>query len=145
MKLIVYRAWSNDNETLGVLSIDGVEQCFILEDQYQDKKIAGETRIPSGTYKIGLREEGKLNVKYKKRFPDTHKGMLHIENIPNFKYVYIHIGNTDDDTLGCLLTGRQAEIKKGEVTILNSTAAYKELYEKVIDKALSNELFIQII
>jgi hypothetical protein len=145
MKLILYRAWNNDNETLGILSLNNTEECFILEDQYQDEKVSGETRIPSGTYKISLRKEGRLNAKYAEKFPSFHQGMLHLENIPDFKYVYIHIGNDDDDTLGCLLTGRLAEIKGGKVTLVNSTDAYKELYNKVVNYAKDNSLFIQII
>jgi len=38
--------------------VDGQFVCFGLEDEYREDKVAGETRIPSGTYQVALRKEG---------------------------------------------------------------------------------------
>ena len=141
MKLKLYRMWANDSETLGVMSIEDIEECFILEDQYQEIKVDGETRIPQGTYKIELRTSGTMNEKYLERF-DFHKGMLWLQGVPGFTFVYIHIGNSDDDTLGCLLTGRKAKVKDGKVTLEQSTEAYTSFYKKVIPHI--DNLYIQI-
>ena len=35
--------------------------------------------------------------------------MLHITNVPNFEYILIHCGNTDEHTSGCLLVGDSQE------------------------------------
>jgi len=143
MKLRLVRIYANDDETLGILSINNKEECFVLEDQYQLDKIYGETRIPTGTYKIKLRTTGRMHSKYSIRFPSFHKGMLEIQDVPNFKYIYIHIGNDDNDTLGCLLLGVKSVINNGKIKIENSTDAYVRFYQKVI-KHIDN-LTIQIV
>lgn len=145
MKLQLYRMWANDNETLGMMSIENIEECFILEDQYQLKKVRGKTRIPAGTYKISLRTEGRLHEKYKKLFPSFHIGMLELQNVKNFKYILIHIGLDDEDTEGCLLTASGSQVNTGKIKLTRgtSTRAYKKLYKKVIPYI--DNLYIQII
>ena len=133
MKLVNYRYSSQSRTTLGALHIDGKFECHSLEDRHRDVKVMGETRIPSGTYKIGLRTVGGHHIKYSNKFPDIHQGMLHVLDVPNFKYILIHIGNGEKDTMGCLLVGQEAnnnKLYKGQIT--NSTTAYFELYKKVI-------------
>ena len=103
MKIDVDRFISDEDTTISRVMVDGQFICFGLEDEYREEKVVGETRIPAGTYKITLRTEGGFNQRYKKRFPDIHKGMLHIRNVPNFEYILIHCGNTDEHTKGCLL------------------------------------------
>ena len=141
MKLKLYRMWANDEETLGMMSIENIEECFILEDQYQEKKVKGETRISQGTYKIILRTYGKTHEKYKKLFP-FHKGVLELENVPNFTDILIHKGLDDSHTKGCLLTGRKAKVKDGEIVLESSTDAYISFYKKVMPYI--DNLYIQI-
>ena len=106
---------------------------YTLEDEQRDKKIYGETRIPNGTYKLQLRKEGGYHQKYSKRFPDIHIGMLHVTNVPNFDYILIHCGNTDEHTAGCLLVGDSQE--NNQITkdgfIGKSTQAYKRIYPRI--------------
>ena len=78
---------------------------YTLEDEYREQKEFGETRIPDGKYQLGLRTVGGYNQKYSKRFTDIHVGMLHVLDVPNFEYILIHCGNTDEHTSGCLLVG----------------------------------------
>jgi len=106
--------------------------CFTLEDEYRDIKKYGETRIPAGTYKIQLRKEGKFHKRYKTRFSDIHNGMLWITDVPNFEYILIHPGNTDEHTDGCLLVGDQVQqnvTKKGYLS--NSAEAYRRVYRRI--------------
>jgi hypothetical protein len=70
--------------------------------------VAGETRIPAGRYKLGLRREGGFHTRYAKLFSGIHRGMLHLLNVPNFEYILIHCGNTDKDSAGCILLGDNA-------------------------------------
>ncbi|KKL14000.1 hypothetical protein LCGC14_2520110 [marine sediment metagenome] len=72
--------------------------CYTLEDEFREIKVSGETRIPSDTYELKLRTEGGLNERYKARFPDIHEGMIWLQNVPNFSWIYLHCGNYDDDT-----------------------------------------------
>ena len=62
-----------------------------------------------------------------------HIGMLHIINVLNFEYILIHIGNTDEDTAGCLLVGNSQEsnLVKKNGFVGNSTNAYKAIYPEI--------------
>ena len=143
MELKVYRYSSQSQTTLGALHINDKFQCYTLEDHHQDIKIKGETRIPAGTYNIGLRTVGGFDARYKAKF-SFHKGMLQVLNVPGFEYILIHIGNDEDDTAGCLLVGNTANnnrLNKGFIG--DSTNAYKSLYPKVL-KALESGLDVTI-
>ena len=134
MQLSVLRYSENGESTLGLLFIDGKFECYTLEDEHQDIKIKAETRIPAATYKIELRTEGGHHQRYSKKFPDFHKGMLHVQDVPNFKWILIHIGNDDDDTAGCLLVGDSSINNLTQPGRINSsTIAYERMYKKVIE------------
>jgi len=143
MEIKVTRFTSNDNTTLSLVSIDGKFQCFGLEDEYRETKKAAETRIPMGLYKVRLKPTGGLHRKYKERF-DFHEGMLHVQDVPGFTDVLIHIGNTDQDTAGCLLVGRGATTN-GIIMISSSKLAYIEFYQKVIADAANGTLKIKYV
>lgn len=139
MHLYLKRFSHGSESTLGLLLVNGVFECFTLEDENRNEKVFGETRIPNGNYELELRKEGGFHTRYARRFPDLHKGMIHLKDVPNFEYVLIHIGNDDSDTAGCILVGDSTKSNvpaKGFVG--NSTNAYKRLYKKV-----SNELVNQ--
>lgn len=131
VKLLVKRTKSNANETLGQLYIDGIPECDTLEDEYREVKVKGETRIPAGVYPLKLREFGGFTEKYKRRFPKFHGGMIEVCNVPGFTGILIHCGNTDEDTMGCLLLG-QAALGSGEYRLTNSALTYEAFYRKVI-------------
>ena len=108
---------------------------YTLEDEQRDKKVYGETRIPNGTYTLGLRKVGGYNEKYSKRFSDIHIGMLHVLDVPGFEYILIHCGNTDEHTAGCLLVGDSQENNKITKNgfIGKSTQAYKRIYPRIAE------------
>ena len=132
--LEVLRFSSAADSTLGALFINdntGREfLAFTLEDEHRDVKVKGETRIPEGTYDIKLRTEGGFHGRYLTKFGgDFHKGMLHVQEVPNFEYILIHTGNTDENTMGCLLvadSSQQNITKDGFVGA--SVDAYKRIY-----------------
>lgn len=105
--------------------------CFTLEDERRDVKVAGETRIPAGRYCIELRTDGGMHAKYSKRFPNEHKGMLWLRNVPGFEWVYFHIGNTEDETNGCILLGETRDEYKMRVG--QSTNAYPHVYWRIVE------------
>ena len=79
MKLEVLRFNSQDDFTSGLLFdvTDGRKfLAYTLEDEYREEKVKGETRIPSGTYKITLRTTGGFHARYTKKYGSMHKGML---------------------------------------------------------------------
>lgn len=141
MNLEIIRYGFGRDSTLGRLAVDGVFECFTLEDQRRfGEKIKGETCIPPGRYEIILRTAGALHEKYKVRFPEIHRGMMWLQEVPDFSWIYLHIGNTDDDTKGCPLVGRiPVCLPDGEFQVLESTAAYLTLYEKVLGRLFDGE------
>ena len=145
MELLLERIHSNENETIGIMQLGGQKICFMLEDEKRDIKVKGETRIPAKRYKILLRKAGRLHEKYSKRFPDIHKGMLHLQDVPNFTYIYLHIGTKDEDTLGCPLTGSKVIISNNDLMVELSTKAYLKLYKLVVDDAEKENLWITIV
>lgn len=125
LKLI--RFDSKNDYTRGVLKVDKKAVCFTLEDEYRGLKIRGETRIPSGTYDISFRKVlSPMTKKYRKLYP-WFEWHLEIEDVPEFKYVYIHVGNTDDDTDACVLVGDSLSFSRDNF-IKDSLKAYKSLY-----------------
>ena len=136
MKLEVLRFSSGKDSTNGILfdCTRGREfLCYTLEDQYQTKKVMQETRIPAGEYEIKYRKEGGFHKRYNERYPDIHRGMLHVTNVPNFKWILIHVGNTDEHTAGCLLLGDTQENNqiKTDGFIGKSSQAYVRIYDKI--------------
>ena len=136
----LHRISSGDEATTGILfeMIDsgvGVHpkfECYTLEDQHNEPKVPGETRIPAGRYQIKLRTEGGMYGRYGQRFP-WHKGMLWLQDVPDFEWIYIHVGNKDDDSEGCILVGDgqvSNVTERGQVT--SSVAAYRRLYQRIV-------------
>ena len=141
MDIDVHRITSDDDSTLSVIYIDGVFECFGLEDEYRENKVPADTRIPAGEYRVELRTEGGFHNRYTSKFPAFHEGMLHVQDVPGFEYILIHIGNTDENTEGCLLVGQNGNTA-GELTVGSSTNAYKSFYKKVIEACKNNDLNI---
>ena len=147
MRLQVLRFSSQEDSTSGLLFdiTNGIEfLCYTLEDEYRKDKIMSETRVPSGTYNILLRDEGGMTKRYAKKYGGMHKGMLCVHNAPDwkivtsdmsFQYVLIHVGNTDEHTAGCLLVGDSQE--NNQITedgfIGKSTQAYKRIYSRIAE------------
>lgn len=150
MKLLNLRFNNSVDSTNGILfheSFIGFDfLCYTLEDEYRVDKVKGETRIPFGTYEIKFRKEGGFHNKYSQRFADIHCGMLHITNVPNFEYILIHCGNTDEDTSGCLLVGDSQENNSlvSDGFIGKSSQAYKRIYKMIADELNRGEkVFIE--
>ena len=132
MKLTVVRTQFGTDATNGILLIDGVFECYTLEDQYQ---------AVEGTYDLEFRKTGGFHAKYSERYKNAHYGMLHVQDVPNFTYILIHTGNTDEHTSGCLIVGetqQDLEISK-DGFIGSSTVAYKKMYAKVANQLLQGK------
>ena len=133
MKLTVVRTQFGTDATNGILLVDGVFEAYTLEDQYQAVKVMHETCIPEGTYNIKFRTTGGFHTKYKERYGNAHYGMLHLQDVPNFTYILIHAGNTDEHTSGCLIVGEtQQDLDRSDDGFIgHSGTAYTKLYSKV--------------
>lgn len=137
------------NGTQGTLHIDGVFTCYTCEDPYHGhEKIHGETRIPSGRYQILLRRSGGMNDRYSKsqRIGPHHKGMLHLQNVQDFEWVYIHVGNDESESLGCILVGdTPASADSDDIRVNSSVSSYLRLIDVVNTPLLTGRpVWIQV-
>lgn len=127
MELKVIRKWKKDKYTIGDLYIDGVWFSNTLEDAVRDTKIYGKTAIPYGTYRITM---DVVSPRFKDRsWAKPYGGKLpRLIDVPNYEGVLIHVGNTANDTSGCLLVGKNTVV--GMVT--DSTNTFKKLMDNYL-------------
>ena len=137
MESKIIRVAQGKESTLSQLYINGLFQCYLLEDKIREVKIPSQTAIPKGVFSLKLNTYGAKNVDYKKAFGKLHQGMIEISGLPNFSFVYIHIGNTIKDTAGCPLCGFGFQFAEGDFQVTQSIAAYKMIYPKLV--ALATE------
>lgn len=120
------RFHTSQDFTLGKLFLDGRLLCYTLEPKWRDyahgeKKVAGKSAIPEGIYRI-----------FKRFSPKRQINVLELEGVPGFRNIQIHVGNTLDDTLGCILVGTSFDWGK----VLHSATAFKLLmseYDKYVN------------
>lgn len=117
MKITVIRRWLTPESTSGELYVNGIYECFTLEDAVHDgPKIPGRTAIPEGEYPV--------KITFSPRF---QKYMPELLNVPGFSGIRIHSGNSAADTEGCILVG----LTRGQNWIGESRTAYRGLIEKL--------------
>jgi hypothetical protein len=126
MIITVARQRSANGCTIGRLSINGVAQCWTLEDEVRAPgvKVLGKTAIPAGSYGVRVTHSPRFNT----RLPL-------LLAVPGFEGVRIHPGNTADDTDGCILVGQD----KGRAAILRSRAAFAPLLARIEAAQLAGE------
>lgn len=149
MELLLQRIAKKANYTIGRLYIDGQYFCDTLEDTDRGlrkdlpvsvnaaKKRYGVTAIPTGRYRITMSVRSPRFSK-KKQYAFCDGYLPRLINVPAFDGVLIHIGNTANDTDGCILVGKNREVGK----VLDSTATFKTLYERM--KAELDFIYITI-
>lgn len=149
MLITLNRKHSTHDSTIGVIGIDGAPICASLEDGFRSPKVPHFTRIPEGLFKVTFRTVGGFHGRYLKRFgTDFHKGMLWIRDVPEFEYVLFHMGNTVEDTDGCVIVGNK-DLAPGpgfpNYRVAESEIAYRKFYPVARDALLSGEpLWVQI-
>lgn len=136
MIITLNRDTKMSDSTYGVLTCNG-QDYQTLEPAIRNQKVYGTTAIPPGSYQIKLRTEGGMDALYRVRFADMHKGMLWLQDVPNFEDVYIHVGNYPKDTKGCILIG--TDRSESQSMIMDSTAAYKQFYPGVAQAILDGD------
>lgn len=136
MELLLKRTAKKQNYTIGDLYIDGQWFSNTLEDkdrgltqnmteeEISKIKVYGSTAIPTGKYKIDMNT---VSPKFKNRpWAKKWNGKLpRLKSVPGYEGVLIHVGNTQKDTLGCILVGENKI--KGQV--INSTTTFNKLME----------------
>ena len=128
MHLLLKRIALKPEYTIGKLYIDGQYFCDTLEDTVREKKIAGKTAIPEGTYQVIVN-----------RSPKFKRDLPLLLDVPNFEGIRIHRGNTAKDTSGCILVGENKV--KGKV--INSTK-YETLLTAILKREMQSGSSIKI-
>lgn len=130
MNYTLKRISDNGKSTIGYLSADKFK-CFTLEDEYREEKVKRETRIPAGRYRVKLKRVlTGLTKKYREKHP-WFTWHLELQNVPNFTSIYIHVGNFETQTEGCILVGMGA-MSGDKQSIQQSVVAFKDLYQEMI-------------
>lgn len=120
--------------------------CFTLEDERRETKVVNETRIPAGEYDLALRTEGGMHPKYAARFPDMHRGMVWLKDVPGFEWIYLHVGLDDTHTSGCILVGdgaQQNATQRGRLE--RSAEAYQRVYPGLAESIVADRTVLKII
>ena len=116
MLITIKRLHKTETSTIGELLVDGVFECFTLEDTEREVKIKSETAIKEGKYKVIINKSNR----FKRLLPL-------LLNVPEFEGVRIHSGNTNHDTEGCILVGQT----KSKNFIGKSRKAFDALFKKM--------------
>jgi hypothetical protein len=161
MKLILHRKYLKNDYTIGNLYLKdeyGNQKfiCNVLEDKVRDlnkngrfdngeKKVQDKTAIPYGEYKVAM---DIISPKYSNssRYPKYAKygGMLpRLLGVSEYSGVLFHIGNTHQDSSGCLLVGENKAVGK----VLNSTKCFYDLMDNYLLPAhkRGEEIWISIV
>lgn len=132
MKLHLARRWLTAKTTIGELFVDGLFQCFILEDVVRAPgvKVPGKTAIPAGTYAVIINRSPRFS-----KMAGRDVLMPLLVGVPGFEGVRVHPGNDAEDTEGCLLPGLARQVDH----VTESTAAYLRLYRKIAEAQARKE------
>lgn len=136
MKLLLKRIAKKPNYTIGHLYIDNKYFCDTIEDKDRGlissmgaaailtKKVANETAIPTGTYKVNMNT---VSPKFKdKVWAKKWKGIVpRLMDVPGYVGILIHPGTDQNSTSGCLIVGQNKQVGK----VINSQTTWHSLME----------------
>lgn len=147
MNLALNRFNFKKDYTNGLFYIERVCHAFTLEDEIRAVKVRKETAVPEGKYEVKFRKElSGLTKRYRKNF-SWFKWHLQLRDVPGFNYVYIHRGNTDEHTDGCILVAHTCDLtpQTQDGFVGESTTAFKKIYAKISNALNKKEkVFITI-
>ena len=109
------------NATLGTLTIEGIKTDPIYTLENPKRATDKDSCIPAGTYNC------------KPYSGSKYSNVYIVENVPNRSAILIHWGNTEKDTLGCILLGNKIGKIGDEPAVLNSKLCY-ERFRSLIGK-----------
>lgn len=137
MKIIIDRVYKYPKYTVGEVYVNGNFYCYSMEDTdrglhvdmpmryLRERKVYGETAIPCGTYEVII----DYSPKFKKYMPHVlfRNDEDKLVEVPCFSGIRIHCGNTDKDTLGCLMFGDW----QGAATLVKSKPITSNLIDAI--------------
>jgi hypothetical protein len=143
MEIIVNRIAKKEHYTIGRLYVNGEYVCDTLEDAVRDVKIKHKTAIPAGRYKVAMTIVSPKYSNPKYNWAMKYGGKLpRLLDVPNYEGILIHVGNTANDTSGCLLVGENKIVGQ----LVNSTKTFYRLMDEYMVPARERkeEVWIEI-
>jgi len=139
MKFILQRLFFTQNNSQGdytcgyIAETSAKFRSFVIEDVFRPEKLKAKTRIPAGTYKLGINKaDTPLTIKHRTSYGSWFKYHIQLLEVPNYQGIYVHAGNDDSHTEGCLLLNyafdHTASDKPGSKSVLAVEAFYKVVY-----------------
>ena len=142
MEIVGVRFHKKEKYTIGKMYINGTYFCDTLEDTDRgltqemnldiiDKtKVYGKTAIPTGRYRVDLTKSKKFG-----------RVLPLLYNVKGFEGIRIHRGNTNEDTLGCILVGQNKAVGK----VINSAMAEQNLMDRLKEVEKNELIYITVI
>ena len=93
--------------------------CYALELPWLDNK-ANVSCIPDGDYDV---------VYMARSASGKYRDVYHVKGVSGRSGILIHKGNTEADTLGCILPGSRIGTLGGKKAVLGSGAAIRKLHK----------------
>ena len=130
MNIKLVRKFQKAGFTEGKLYINNGFECYTVEDtdrrlETGGIKVQNQTAIPKGIYPITI----SISTRFK-------KFLIEVLDVPQFKGIRIHSGNSSEDTDGCIIVG-SINARDDDDWVGGSHLAYERLHTKV-KKALSD-------
>lgn len=128
LELTLKRVSFHDDGTIGVLLCGSAPLCLTLEEEWRDNA-KSISCIPLGSYTCRRVDTPKHGVTYE------------VTGVPGRSAILFHSGNTEEDTMGCILTGREwgwlqakdedTGIERMKLSVLRSREAFKAFMEAI--------------
>lgn len=112
IEIRIDRSYATSEGIMGYLFVNDQAICYTLELPWEDNE-NNVSAIPAGDYAAFL------------RYDKSDHWRLQLQNVFERTGVQIHVGNTTQDTEGCILVGMEANTDT--MSIAKSKDAYKKL------------------
>lgn len=145
LNIKIRRIAKKDTYTISKWYVNGVYFCDGIEDKDRGlkqsmseseitrRKVYGQTAIPTGTYSVITTYSPKFASRTWAR---PYNGCIPIlQNVKGFTGVRIHPGNTAEDSLGCLLPGKNKIVGK----VIESSGTFHTLMSRFILPTLKSK------
>lgn len=134
MELKLVRKYLGKDFTEGKLFINNGFQCYTVEDTDRkletigcEGKVQNSTCIPRGKYKVTISKSVRFG-----------KFLIEILDVPCFKGIRIHSGNSSEDSEGCIIVGK-SNARDDDNWVSESRIAYDALHKRVKEALSAGE------
>jgi hypothetical protein len=123
--LLVIRTGENSFGTWGTISVKQGTKWESKGFTLEPKSTVGKGPIPLGVYP------------FRQWASPTLQKTLRLSNVQGFLDILVHVGNTQGDTVGCILAGRIVDSQKAPTHLLESRILVDWLYDNCPEGSIS--------